>query len=272
MAKLKRAPPRGLIGRPAPDVRGHHARYVPDPPLDASIEHFWSVSWQLDPGVRVVRETLPHPCFHVVVEHGEVTVGGVARARFTRVLEGAGRAFGAKFWPGGFRALLGAPASSLTDRVVPLGDVVGRAKAGRYGRDIEAARDDPARVAIATAFFGALLPPPPADAALLRQLVDAATNDRSITTVEALRAHAGLHLRELQRWFRDAVGVSPKWLIQRYRLHEALSALEQGRATVAQLAAELGYADQAHFARDFKRLVGQAPSAYAARIASRGGQ
>jgi AraC-like DNA-binding protein len=78
-----------------------------------------------------------------------------------------------------------------------------------------------------------------------------------------------LHLRELQRWFRDAVGVSPKWVIQRYRLHEALSALERGDATVAQLAAELGYADQAHFARDFKRLVGISPSRYAARVRPR---
>ena len=123
-------------------------------------------------------------------------------------------------------------------------------------------------MALASDLFAQWLPPAPADAPLLRSLVGAAMHDRSLTTVEALRARGGLHLRELQRWFRDAVGVSPKWVIQRYRLHEALLALEQGQATVAQLAADLGYADQAHFARDFRRVVGVAPSAYAA---SRGG-
>ncbi len=270
MARLKEAPPRGLIGAaPLEGVRGHHARYVPEPPLDESLEHFWSVSWQLDPGVQVVRETLPHPCFHVVVECGAATVGGVSRRRFTRVLEGEGRAFGAKFWPGGFRGLLGAPAWTLTDWVVPLAEVVGRARAARYARAIEASPDDGARVGVATEFFRALLPAPPADAALLRQLVESAANDRSVTTVEALRARAGMHLREMQRWFRDAVGVSPKWVIQRYRLHEALSALEGGGASVARVAAELGYSNQAHFARDFKRLVGVPPSHYAARARRR---
>lgn len=270
MARLKEAPPRGLIGvAPLEGAGGHHARYLPEPPLDESLEHFWSVSWRLAPGLQVVRETLPHPCFHVVVERGVAAVGGVSRKRFTRVLEGEGRVFGAKFWPGGFRGLLRAPAWSLTDRVVPLAQVVGRARADRYARAIEAAPDDAARVAVATDFFRALLPPAPADAALLRRLVEATANDRSVTTVEALRASAGMHLRELQRWFRDAVGVSPKWVIQRYRLHEALSALERGRASVAQVAAELGYADQAHFARDFKRVVGVAPSLYSAQTRSR---
>jgi AraC-like DNA-binding protein len=266
MARLKREAPRGVIGAAtAGDVPGHHARYVPEAPLDQSLEHFWSVSWRLPPGEQVVRQTLPHPAFHVIVEEGAARVSGVARARFTRVLEGEGRVFGAKFWPGAFRGLLAASAATLTDRVVPFSDVVGAARAGRYGRAIQAAPDDHARVDVASRFFLELLPTPPADGALLQRLVQAAATDRSITTVEDLRARSGMHLRELQRWFRDAVGVSPKWVIQRYRLHEALAALEQRRSTVAQLAAELGYADQAHFARDFKRLVGVAPSAYARR-------
>ncbi|MGC4115128.1 MAG: helix-turn-helix domain-containing protein [Myxococcales bacterium] len=44
------------------------------------------------------------------------------------------------------------------------------------------------------------------------------------------------------------------------------AALERGDASVGALAAELGYADQAHFCRDFKRVVGVAPSRYAARL------
>lgn len=57
--------------------------------------------------------------------------------------------------------------------------------------------------------------------------------------------------------------MSPKWVIQRYRLHEAAAQLTSGRPpTLAALAAALGYFDQAHFARDFKSIVGAAPSAY----------
>lgn len=266
MARVKRAPPRGIVKTAADQAfELHHARYEVDAPLDRSLEHWWSVAWKLPPGRSHVATTLPHPSIHVVWEGDEVRVVGVKRGRFTRVLEGEARAFAAKFRPGGFRPLLGAPLSTLTDRVVPFAEVVGARRARAYRDALARAGDDDERVRVATGFFTPLLAAPPDDAELLASLVRAATEDRSITTVEALRARAGMHLRELQRWFRDAVGISPKWMIQRYRLHDALTALDGGGPrSLAQVAASLGYADQAHFTRDFKALVGVAPSRYAA--------
>jgi AraC-like DNA-binding protein len=273
MARLKSAPPRGIIrDRPIPGEFAHH-RYEVDGPLSASVEHWWSVAWRLPPGERRVRQTLPHPSIHVVQEGQQVTVVGVNRGRFAWTLEGQGRVFAAKFRPGAFRGLLKAPVSTLTDKVVPLAQVVGRARAADYRDRLLSCANDHERVAVAQAFFAALLPPPPADAALLEQLVEAVATDRTVTTVEALRERSGMHLRELQRWFRDAVGISPKWMIQRYRLHEALLALEGQPVDLARVAAELGYADQAHFARDFKSLVGLSPSQYRAqsRVGARPG-
>ena len=64
------------------------------------------------------------------------------------------------------------------------------------------------------------------------------------------------------------VGVSPKWVISRYRLHDAIEQLMQSVPTDwAAFALQLGYFDQAHFIRDFRKLVGRAPGAYA-RVAS----
>jgi AraC-like DNA-binding protein len=57
-------------------------------------------------------------------------------------------------------------------------------------------------------------------------------------------------------------------VVQRYRLHEAaerLAADEQ--LDLATLAVELGYFDQAHFARDFKAIVGSPPNRYARTVA-----
>lgn len=266
MARLKAAPPRGLIKTPSVFAFEHeHHRYEVDPPLDASIEHWWSVSWKVPPGRSHAQSSLPHPSIHVVWEGDDVRVVGVVTGRFTRVLEGESRAFAAKFRPGAFRDVLGAPLSTLTNRVIPLGEVVGARRAKAYGNRLARATDDHHRVRIATDFFSKLVPPPGADASLLRELVDAATVDRSVTSVEALRERAGMHLRELQRWFKDAVGISPKWMIQRYRLHDALLALERGEGTMAGIAMQLGYADQAHFARDFRSLVGLPPSKYVVR-------
>ncbi len=271
MARLKRAPPRGLIKSPAkPGLDLTHLRYEVDAPLDQHIEHFWSVAWKLPKGVTHAASSLPHPSIHVVWEADEVRVVGVVTGRFTREMHGESRAFAAKFHPGAFRAILGAPVSSITDSTIPLSEVLGAKKARSYRDALANAPDDDARVKFATEFWNALMPAPAHDASLLAQLVKAATEDRTITSVEQLRARAGMHLRELQRWFDDAVGITPKWMIQRYRLHAALSELERGRQPLTHLAQSLGYADQAHFARDFKALTGVSPSRYVRSLAPGG--
>jgi AraC-like DNA-binding protein len=55
-----------------------------------------------------------------------------------------------------------------------------------------------------------------------------------------------------------------KWVINRYRLHEALERLHMGASVNwTDLALELGYFDQSHFIRDFRSLVGYSPVQYA---------
>nr|WP_254625240.1 MULTISPECIES: helix-turn-helix transcriptional regulator [unclassified Myxococcus] len=91
--------------------------------------------------------------------------------------------------------------------------------------------------------------------------------------MEQVAALAGLEPRNLQRRFSAAVGVSPKWVIQRYRLHEAAEQLARADAPdMASLALQLGYFDQSHFIRDFKALVGRAPGQYAAQAAAARGK
>jgi AraC-like DNA-binding protein len=71
-------------------------------------------------------------------------------------------------------------------------------------------------------------------------------------------------MRRLQRLFSDYVGVGPKWVIRRYRLHEAAARAADGAGLdLVRLAAELGYADQAHLTRDFTAMVGVPPARYA---------
>jgi AraC-like DNA-binding protein len=70
--------------------------------------------------------------------------------------------------------------------------------------------------------------------------------------------------RTLQRLFNQYVGVSPKWVIKRYRLHDAVEQLATGAVVDwPRLALDLGYFDQAHFIKDFKMLVGTPPGEYA---------
>ena len=71
--------------------------------------------------------------------------------------------------------------------------------------------------------------------------------------------------RALQRLVHRRLGLTPKWLIQRRRLQEAVERLRERPASVGDVAAVLGYADQPHFIRDFSRVTGMTPGEFAAR-------
>src|SRR5207244_5713786 len=105
-----------------------------------------------------------------------------------------------------------------------------------------------------------------ADADAVLQIVNAIADDRELTKADDVARLAGMSKRTLERLFKEYVGVGPKWVIQRYRLHEAAEYAAKGtRHDWADVSAKLGYADQAHFVRDFKRFVGQSPARYTAK-------
>lgn len=242
-----------------------HVRYQPSPDIAGFVEHYWSVSWDLR-GVRPQRvETLPHPSIHMVFDRtGGGCIAGVTRGKFVRMLEEEGGVFGVKFKPGGFHPFLQTPVSGLTDRSVALRDVFGP-EGDELDAAVRAECDDAGRVRVVDAFLRGRETTLDANVVRIAEIVYSVARERGILKVEDLVARYGLSARTLQRLFAKYVGVTPKWVIQRYRLHEAAAQLATGEpVSHAMLAASLGYSDQAHFVKDFKATVGASPGAYAA--------
>ena len=105
-------------------------------------------------------------------------------------------------------------------------------------------------------------------AVLAARAVDVARAEPSLSRASQLAERLGVSRRTLERFFRRYVGVGPKWIVRRFRIHEACERIAAGApACWSALAAELGYFDQAHFIRDFKSQVGRTPSEYAALTA-----
>ncbi|HEX6533526.1 MAG TPA: helix-turn-helix domain-containing protein [Gemmatimonadaceae bacterium] len=245
-------------------------RWTPSPDLAFFIEHYWSVRWDLRGRGPHVQDTLPHPSVHIAFEPGRpMVVYGVVTGKFSVTLEGAGSVFGIKFRPGAFHPFLRAPVSTLTDRTVPLSAVFGDA-GDALGSAMLATDDDEVRIAVAERFLRERDAERDPNVELVGAVAERIVADRSITTVRDVVARSELDTRTLQRLFRRYVGVSPKWVIRRYRLHEAASRLDAG-ATVdfSRLAIDLGYFDQAHFINDFRAIVGLTPAEYARRASAR---
>lgn len=259
--------PRGVVGAEA--VRRHSpvGRFQPEPALEALVEHFWTIAWDLRDQPPRIGETLPHPSVYLVVEAGRSGLSGVNTGPFVRVLEGRGRVAGVKFLPGCFRPFWKAPIHTLTDRVLPLDTAFGPEGAALEAEVLRCGDDAPAAVAILESFLLARLPVPDPKAQLARGIVARILEDRHLTQAEAVAREAGLSLRSLQRLFSDYVGVSPKWVILRYRLHDAMAQLEAGQPVdLPALALALGFFDQAHFTRAFKAFLGRTPTGYARNL------
>ena len=239
-------------------------RYWPSRDLAPFVEHFWIVRWNL--AEPMTAETLPHPSVHMVLEKSHSEIVGVMRGRFTRTLEGAGRVIGTKFRPGAFRAFVDRPVVSLSDRRWTLREVFG-ARADRFDVPDNMHDDDQMAIAVIEAFLRSFQPSLDDDAELAGCITARIAEDRRVTRVEHLVESFGITSRRMQRLFREYVGVTPKWVIQRYRLIEAAERIAAGKTSdFAPLAHDLGYADQAHFIRDFKKLVGRPPAGYARAI------
>jgi AraC-like DNA-binding protein len=247
------------------EARAHFSlrRHAPAADLARWIERHWVVAWDLQ--APFVQELLPHPSVNVVFAPEGAGVHGVATGRWSRHLEGAGMAVGTKFRPGAFAGFFDRPMAELTDRTLTLGEVFGPA-GSELERRVRHDDDVATTIGAVERFFRARRPAPDPQLDLVLTIVGAMLAAPAGTRVEAFAADHGMSPRTLQRLFRRYVGVSPKWVLQRYRLHEAAERMAAGEAgDWPDLALELGYFDQSHFIRDFSGFVGQTPTAYAAR-------
>jgi len=260
---------RGVLDLEAARGKYTLARYWPAPDVGCFVERYWIVRWNLGDGPPYVQTTLPNPCVNLVVEPGGSRVYGVMTGAYRRVLAGNGVAFGVKFKPAGFYPYFGKPLARLVNGAARMDEVFGPAGA-ELERKLPALADDAAMVEEAEAFLRGRLPRIDRNVALIDGIVEQIAADPSIRKVRDLALAAGRSERTLQRLFAKYVGVGPRWVIARYRLQEAAHRIEEGSVDDwAALAADLGYADQPHFIRDFKSLVGKTPAEYAREVGMR---
>lgn len=273
---LEAGPTLGIVNPARARDRFSLARVEPAPDLADLVDWHWVITWDLPPGTTFTQTVVPHPVGHVVAEDvGLLAYAMPAAPTDRRTLAGAGGVVGTKLRPGGYRALLGLADAGERGAVGPatfLGPTADRTGARALAEAAEGRPDAAVRTITPLLRAAAQHTRTPRSTAALAVLRDAfATIADAVpgTTVAALADRLGTTPRSLQRLFADWVGVSPKWVLQRHRVHLAAEMLGRDPALdLAGLAAAVGYYDQAHFTGDFVRAVGVAPGEYARSCAA----
>ncbi|MEL6984571.1 MAG: helix-turn-helix domain-containing protein, partial [Actinomycetota bacterium] len=210
----------------------------------------------------------------VPLDPAQGRVYGIQRSMSLRRLSGAGWTVAARTSVGGLGVFLGGPARAAADRQLTFEAIPGLDGSALVD-GVRHAEDRQTRIDLLRAALADLVTRRDADvvaeAREVVALVSRIEHDRSICQVEQLAREVGVSVRSLQRQFDTHVGASPSFVIRRWRIIEAAEAARAateagtGWRGWAAVAAELGYADQAHLTRDFTSTLGLSPTAYVAR-------
>ncbi|GAA5228869.1 AraC family transcriptional regulator [Paeniglutamicibacter antarcticus] len=246
-------------------------RYPPQAEFTDFIGRFWFPVWSVPSGARAVQRVLQYPVCLVVVTAEYSRFYGVVSGLSTTALAGDGWAAGVMLTAAGGHRLTGRSVDEFTDRHVDLSQVLPSngaqltAEIRRLMAEHPAAEDS--HRAVMAVYEKALRGFLPIDEEghLVNEIVGYVESNPEVLRVAGICAHFGLSERTVQRLVRRRLGLTPKWLIQRRRLHEAAERLRESPASTAELAILLGYADQAHFIRDFKKVTALTPGQFSAQ-------
>ena len=197
---------------------------------------------------------LPDGCVDLIWRDDELLVAGPDRGPVVTPLPSGQTIVGLRLRPGTAGWALGLPARELRDERLRLEEVCGRPGSELTERVAEAAD----KRSVLEDFVLRRLP----SAGDLDPLVLAATGQLGLpgSRVGSLSSALGTSERQLLRRFDAAVGYGPKTLDRILRFRRFLArAPVSGNDDLARIAADLGYADQAHMTRECVRLSGLSP-------------
>jgi AraC-like DNA-binding protein len=160
--------------------------------------------------------------------------------------------------PLGTRALLGLPASALASTVVDFADILGSETDGLLNRLIDGNSLGVAFDVLDDLFLARLdreVAPSPELAFAWRKLM--ASDGR--TRIDDLAAETGWSRRHLSKRFRNDLGLAPKTIARIARFERACALLRASRLSLAEVAADCGYFDQAHMSREWTAIAGCSP-------------
>jgi AraC-like DNA-binding protein len=240
-------------------------RYAPDPAHADVLRRYWMPVWSLPEGVVSVQRVLQYPVCQLVIADDCAELVGPRSGLSTQEIAGTGWVLGSMLQPAAGLALAGGRVDRLTDRVVPFED---EALVDQVRDAVGDQPGDPERRLRAVRAVGDWLErllPVDDEGLLVNAIVEHVEGEPEVQRVGQVCEKFAITERTLQRLTARRIGLSPKWLIQRRRLHEAAERLrEVEHPDLARVAADLGYADQAHFGRDFRAVTGLTPGQFAA--------
>ena len=236
-------------------------RYFPSPDLRSLVEQFWFVDWDLPEQTPHLQKNLPDPNFHLIVENQWGKILGPVSKAYEYEMRGSGSILGVKFVVASLPPYLASLPGDFVDREVAI-DAILNIDARALFVELQNTVSDKQKVKVFERHLRPFASPPTQHQKTASELVELIKTTSDLITVNQLTEQTGIQIRALQRIFKQYVGLNPKLLIRKYRLHQAVALLDNHEKDFADVVSGLGYSDQSHLIRDFKDMLGITPNQY----------
>lgn len=256
----------------------NYQTFQPHPDLAALVKFYWTLEVPFDPNNHR-QKIIPDGCVEMTfnlkdpikrytskdefVLHPWAMVMGQRTKSYDIEPVGDVDSFAICFYPLGFANFVNTPLEDLVDKEAPIEDLFGEASAKALGQQIKDASDTQERIAITETFLLDKLHDTRTIESMVKTTVDMLMATNGSTSIRAILKDDASKRRQIERSFKNQIGISPKHLGRVIRLHSALKMLlnEEGES-LTRIAYESEYFDQAHFIKDFKEFTGITPSEF----------
>jgi len=250
----------------------HYEEILPSPQLRYAIKCFWALR---DDALNAPAETvLPDGNLEIIFNLADrfrrFHFGGEVETQPQSIIVGQMRKFvriqpmgridlfGVRFQSTAAYHFFRVPLVDLTDRIVDVNVIDGMGDI--EGRIHEAATTAERVATIEKAVWARSSVEKPGERTVerVKQEIHRSSGNLSIS---AASRDAGVSQRQLERYFKEMVGVSPKLYSRIVRLQSIVNAANRSN-DLLDIALSHGYYDQSHFVREFTEFAGKSPQAF----------
>lgn len=217
------------------------------------------------PGVGLVGIT-----FSVKEKTPTTCIGGVLPEKKALPKYGVNDIFLIQFEPGAFKKLTGVPADEIPPEGIMLDTVF--PWASRFAEQMNAVDSETEQIRLVQLFVEECkkrrIRTSGTEELLASHIADYMMQNRRIVRMKELEEYFVYSARTIQKVMVKNVGISPKQMNQQICLQSALRMMNQGNEkSLTEISYQLGYYDQSHFIRTFRKMTGCSPKEYLGKTA-----
>lgn len=253
--------------------------YAPGLQLSAYVAAYWTGSFNLQHTEQLEQTVVPNGAVELIIHladahcllintAGEMerspgyTLIGLHTAPYSVTFPAHVPVFGIRFYPDGLKNIFSVPSAVVLDSYADAGAVFGQ-DFRAFCLKLKNTRSNSGRIQQTERFLLCNLEKNKKSFDYVQLAAHIIRRQQGMLSQQYLVNNVPLGIRQLQRDFKTQTGITAKEYIRIARLNAIHRYMEvQHQPNLTDISYEYGFADQAHFAREFKKLNGKAPRSF----------